>query len=208
MVNHYFDLNVLSCEACFSFISITYYFWMATVVVLVNHLAEVFDLSQFVDLLAFESFKPFKLFSHFKSKWWKPTLFQPPYYKGKEIMSDFKGRDVEIMKFGLRINTQTGSGYFNEAEASTSANRDWELYGSTQSSNSFNTPNTMTPLFQSQNELPLRSSNLTEEEWATWGQIKSHTSDHLRSSNLDCLPRNSKDSSAYSHLLTILVMQL
>ncbi len=209
-INYFFDVNVFTY--CFSFISITYYFCMATFVVAVNHLVEVFDFSHLVNFLSFESIKPFIQFIyHFKnflsraiSIWWKPTLFQPHDFKGKgkEIMPDFRGRGVEIMKFDMDINSQTGSGYFKSQRNSiygpswnfneVESNKDWVLYD-TKSRNSFNTPSTMTPLFQSQNQLP--QNELTEKEWAVWCQ----TDNRLRSSNLQYVPRNSNDSSVYSH---------
>lgn len=164
MVNHYFDLNVFA--DCFSFISITYYFWMATFVVSVNRLVEVFDFSQFVGFLSFEPIKLFIAmwgqFTHhltkFLSNLWKPTLFQTGYWRG--------GKRVETIKFSMDINSQTGSGSFKEVES----NRDEGLFR-TNSDNSFNTPSTMTSLFQSQNHLPQRSSNLPEQEWAIWAQV-------------------------------------
>lgn len=72
----------------------------------------------------------------------------------------------------MGINSQSGSGYFN-------------------------TPSTKTPLFPSQSSLP--NSDRTEEKWATWSQVYHYQPDNrLRSSNLQNLPRNSKDSSFYS----------
>ncbi len=142
---------------------------MATFVVAVNHLVEVFDFSHLVNFLSFESIKPFIAmwgqFTHhltkFLSKWWKPTLFDSGDYRGKS-------KKVETIKFGMIINSRTGSSYFNE-----------------------------TPVFPSQSSLPDNDS--TEEKWAVGHEVKPYQRDNrLRSSNLQCLPRNSNDSSFYS----------
>ena len=163
-INHFFDVNVFA--DCFSLISISYYFIMATFVVAVNHLAEVFDFSH---LLSFESIKPFIVMwgqftnrlTKFLFNLWKPTLFDSEYLKGK-------GKGVETIKFGMNINSRTGTAYFED-----------------------------TPIFPSQSSLP--DSDTTMEEWAVWHEIHPYKRDnHLRSSNLQCLPRSSNDSSFYS----------
>ncbi len=88
---------------------------MAAFIVTVNHLVEVLDFSHFVNFLSFESIKPFigiwGQFTHHLTKFlfniWKPTLLQPNDYKGK-------GKEVETIKFGMNINSRTGSVNFNE----------------------------------------------------------------------------------------------
>ena len=89
-INHYFGVNVFA--DCFSFVSTTYYFCMATFTVAVHHLVEVFDFSHFVNLLSFESIKPFIAmwgqFTNHLTKFLfnlcKPTLFDSGDYKGKK----------------------------------------------------------------------------------------------------------------------------
>jgi hypothetical protein len=68
-----------------------------------------------------------------------------------------KSKKVETIKFGVNINSRSGSAYFDEPYS----NLYWELYSNKGRSNSFNTPRTMTPLFPSQSSLP--DSGLTEE---------------------------------------------
>jgi hypothetical protein len=200
LVNHFFDVNVF--VDCFSIISTTYYFCIAIFVVAVNHLVEL-DFSNFIDLLSFESIKPFRqfiyhfrdFFSHASTKWFKPVLFQPVDYRGKGKGVDFSNRDVEVVKFKMSINSKTGSANFADAQSS----KDRDLYSTKSGSNSSNTPSTMTPLIPSQNKLP--GNGLTEEKWAIWCQRynNDNSNNQLRSSNL---PRSSSDSSFYSSNFT------
>lgn len=95
----------------------------------------------------------------------------------------------DVVKFKIDINSQTGLGSFKSLEARPISVVDFQLYDRSDS-NSFRTPSTMTPLFQSQDQLP--QNNWNEEQWATWTDIKNQ---HRLSSNLQLI---SNDGSVYS----------